>query len=150
MHFTQVILARFLKCNWLSEEPTMATIKDSTTARQGTKGLQKVAVINGSSEVLELLEVVLDAGHYDVIFMDSNEHAYSQVRRLQPQMVVLCMQIEDVEAFHVLSMLKMDDDTKRIPVLTYTTEYEGQDVDGRLARLTEDDLLSTRHALRMN
>ena len=128
----------------------MATIKDSATARQGTKGLQKIAVINGSTEVLELLEVVLDAGHYDIIFMDSNEHAYSHVRRLQPQMVVLCMQIEDVEAFHVLSMLKMDDDTKRIPVLTYTTEYEGQDVDGRLARLTEDDVLSTRHALRMN
>lgn len=128
----------------------MATINDSATARQATKGLQKVAVINGSSEVLELLEVVLDAGHYDVIFMESNEHAYSQVRRLQPQMVVLCMQIEDVEAFHVLSMLKMDEETKRIPVLTYTTEYEGQDVDGRLARLTEDDLLSTRHALRMN
>lgn len=127
----------------------MATM-DSVTARPGTKGLQKVAVINGSSEVLELLEVVLDAGHYDVIFMDSNEHAYSQVRRLQPQMVVLCMQIEDVEAFHVLSMLKMDEDTKRIPVLTYTTDYEGQDVDGRLARLSDDDGLTSRHALRMN
>lgn len=128
----------------------MAIINESAIARQGTKGLQKVAVINGSSEVLDLLEVVLDAGHYDVIFMDSNEHAYSQVRRLQPHMVLLCMQIEDVEAFHVLSMLKMDENTKRIPVLTYTTEYEGQDVDGRLARLIDDDLLPTRHALRMN
>ena len=128
----------------------MANRKDSTMARPGTKSLQKVAVINGSNEVLELLEAVLDAGHYDIVFIESNEHAYSQVKRLQPQLVILCVHIEDVDAFHVLSMLKMDDETRRIPILTYTTEYEGQDVDSRLARLSDEDLLPARHALRMN
>lgn len=128
----------------------MANRKDSANPSPSSKGLQKVAVINGSSEVLELLEAVLDAGHYDVIFVDSNEHAYSQVRRLQPNLVVLCVHIEDVEAFSVLSMLKMDADTRRIPILTYTTEYEGQDVDGRLARVSDEELPPARHALRMN
>ena len=128
----------------------MANHTDSTTTHPGAKGLQKVAVINGSNEVLELLEAVLDAGHYDVVFVESNEHAYSQVKRLQPQLVILCVHIEDVDAFHVLSMLKMDEETRRIPILTYTTEYEGQDVDNRLARLSDEDLMPTRYALRMN
>lgn len=119
-------------------------------ARRGSKDLQKVAVVNGSSEVLDLLETVLDAGHYDIIFVESNEHAYSQVKRLQPNLVILCVHIEDVDAFHVLSMLKMDEETRRIPVLTYTTEYEGQDVDGQLARLADDEVFAVRHALRMN
>ena len=39
------------------------------------------------------------------------------------------MRIEDREGFQVLSMLKLDDETRRIPVLTYTTEYEGQETD---------------------
>ena len=129
----------------------MADHTDSTTAAHpGTKGLQKVAVINGSNEVLELLEAVLDAGHYDVVFVESNDHAYSQVKRLQPQLVILCVHIEDVDTFHVLSMLKMDEETRRIPILTYTTEYEGQDVDNRLTRLADEDLMPARYALRMN
>ena len=105
----------------------MANLKDSGNQDSGSKGLQKVAVINGSSEVLELLEAVLEAGHYDVIFVESNEHAYSQVKRLQPSLVILCVHIEDVEAFHVLSMLKLDDDTRRIPLVTFTVDLGDRD-----------------------
>jgi len=49
-------------------------------------------------------------------------------------------------------MLKLDADTRDIPVLTYTTEYEGQDFDTALAQLAEDEdeLLPSRPALRMN
>jgi PleD family two-component response regulator len=85
---------------------------------------QKVVVVNGSTEMLQLLENVLDAGHYNVVFVEALEHAYSQIKRVQPNLVILCLQIEDLDGFHVLSMLKLDDSTRDIPVLTYTTEYE--------------------------
>ena len=88
---------------------------------------QKVVIVNGSAEVLELLETVLDAGHYDVVFVESSEHAYSQIKRVRPNLVILCVRIADMDGFQVLSMLKLDDDTRDIPVLTYTTEYEGQE-----------------------
>src|SRR5712691_8802648 len=86
---------------------------------------QKVVIVNGSAEILELLETVLDAGHYDVVFVESSEHAYSQIKRVQPHLVILCVRIDDADSFQVLSMLKLDEETRRIPVLTYTTEYEG-------------------------
>ena len=85
---------------------------------------QKVVIVNGSAEILELLETVLDAGHYDVVFVESSEHAYSQIKRVQPNLVILCVRIDDMDGFQVLSMLKLDEDTRDIPVLTYTTEYE--------------------------
>src|SRR5262245_43261664 len=88
---------------------------------------QKVVIVNGSSEVLELLETVLDEGHYDVVFVESSQHAYSQIKRVQPNLVILCVRIDDAEGFQVLSMMKLDADTRNIPVLTYTTEYEGQE-----------------------
>src|SRR3954470_23281466 len=88
---------------------------------------QKVVIVNGSSEILELLETVLEAGHYDVVFVESSQHAYSQIKRVQPNLVILCVQIDDVVGFQVLSMLKLDVDTRAIPVLTYTTEYDGEE-----------------------
>ena len=42
---------------------------------------QKVVIVDGTPDILELLETALEAGHYDVVFVESNDHAYSQVKR---------------------------------------------------------------------
>ena len=114
--------------------------------------IQKVVVVNGSTEVLGMLEAVLDAGRYDMVFVESSDHAYSQIKKVLPNLVILCVRIENLEGFNLLTMLKLDADTRDIPVLTYTTEYEGQDFDTAVAQLAddEDDLLPSRPALRMN
>ncbi len=112
---------------------------------------QKVVIVNGNTEILELLETVLDAGHYDVVFVESNAHAYSQIKRVQPNLVILCMRIDDMEGFQVLSMLKIDEETRAIPVLTYTTEYEGQEGEEEADDSDEEEILAPPHpALRMN
>jgi PleD family two-component response regulator len=112
---------------------------------------QKVVVVNGSTDMLSLLETVLDAGDYDVVFVESSEHAYSHIKRVQPNLVILCMRIEDTGGFQVLSMLKLDDDTRRIPVLTYTTEYEGQEVEEEEPETSEIEMFTAaKAALPMN
>jgi CheY-like chemotaxis protein len=113
-------------------------------------GTQKVMIVNGSSEILELLETVLDAGHYDVIFVESSAHAYSQVKRVRPDLVILCVRIEEPEGFQVLSMLKLDEETRLIPVLTYTTEYEGQEADADVPEPSEQEAFAPHAALPMN
>ncbi len=100
---------------------------------------RKLMIVNGSAEILNLLDSVLDPGHYDVIFVETSDHAYSQIKRLQPNLVILCIRIEDLGGFQLLSMLKLDDETSQIPVLTYTTEYEGQDVDSRMSDEFDED-----------
>jgi len=129
----------------------------TTTLFRTTDGLatatatQKVVVVNGSSEILDLLEAVLDAGHYDVVFVESSSHAYSQIRRVQPNLVILCMHIEDPEGFQVLSMLKLDDQTRAIPVLTYTTDYEGTDSESDTVESSENEMfVAVKPAMRMN
>jgi len=87
--------------------------------------MQKVAIVNGTAELLDLINGVLGAGHYDAVFIESSAHAYSQVRREHPSLVILCLRLDDPSGFQVLSMLKMDEDTRAIPVLTYTSEYDG-------------------------
>src|SRR5687768_11040670 len=124
----------------------------ANTARTAPATVQKVVVVNGNTEVLGLLETVLDAGRYDMVFVESSEHAYSQIKKVLPNLVILCARIEDTECFQLLTMLKLDDDTRQIPVLTYTTQYEGQDFDTAISQLADDepDLLPAAPALRMN
>jgi PleD family two-component response regulator len=88
---------------------------------------QKVAIINGSPEILALVENVLSAGHYDIVFVESVAHAYSHIKRVQPNLVILCVHFDNMDALQVLSMLKLDEETRGIPVLTYTAGYEVQE-----------------------
>ena len=90
---------------------------------------QQVVIVNGSPKVLASLETVLDAGHYDVVFVESSAHAYSQIKRVRPDLVILCVHIDDIDSFQVLSMLQLDEDTRAIPVLTYAVEQEPDDVE---------------------
>ena len=115
-----------------------------------THTVQKVVIVNGTAEMLALVETALDAGRYDVVFVESSAHAYSQIKRVQPNLVILCMRIEDADGFRVLSMLKLDDETRRIPVLTYTTQFEGQDTEYEAPEPTDAEQASALSALRMN
>ena len=112
---------------------------------------QKVVIVNGNPEMLETLETALDAGHYDVVFVESSEHAYSQIKRVQPNLVILCVRIDDANGFQVLSMLKLDDDTRAIPVLTYTSEGGDEDLDDALAEPSDGELFpASKAAVWMN
>lgn len=119
-------------------------------ARRG--GVQKVVVVNGSTEVLGMLESVLEAGHYDMVFVESGDHAYSQVRKVLPDLVILCTHIEELHGLQLLTMLKIDPDTRHIPVVTCATEHQPADFDDVIAQLGDDeeDTFPSRPALRMN
>ena len=107
---------------------------------------QKVVIVNGNPEMLEVLEAVLDAGHYDVVFAESSEHAYSQIKRTQPNLVILCVRIDDADGFQVLSMLKLDEETRGIPVLTYTSEQSGQELAAEYAEPSDAELFPASKA----
>jgi two-component system, OmpR family, phosphate regulon response regulator PhoB len=131
---------------------TEGRVTKMTDTRIVVTPVQKVVVVNGNTEVLGMLESVLDAGRYDMVFVESGEHAYSQIKKVLPNLVILCTRIERLDGFQLLTMLKLDAQTRDIPVLTCTTEYEGQDFDTAISQLADDeeDALPARPALRMN
>jgi CheY-like chemotaxis protein len=108
--------------------------------------LQKVVIVNGDADVLALGDTVLEAGHYDVVFVESSEHAYSQIKRVQPNLVILCVRVDNLETFQVLSMLKLDADTRDIPLITYTAGCEGDEADEEPAEPAEPEILWTPKA----
>ena len=103
-----------------------------TLTKTAARPTQKVVVVNGTPDVLDLLESVLEGGRYDLLFADASQHAYSLIAKEQPNLVVLCTTIDRADGFQLLSMLKLDPQTKRIPVVTYTSDADDDDdeVDG--------------------
>jgi PleD family two-component response regulator len=127
----------------------MQTIEHASR-RQTAPRPQKVVLVNGNAEILELLETVLDAGRYDMTFVETSGHAYTRIRQVQPDLVVVCMNFDDPEGFHLLSMLKLDAETRRIPVVTYaggagTTDDTEDDDDS-----DDDDLSAVAAPMTMN
>jgi CheY-like chemotaxis protein len=129
--------------------PTATSLRRADEAAT-TTAAQKVVIVNGSPEIIELLETALDAGHYDVVFVESSQHAYSQIKRVRPNLVILCIHIEDLDGFQVLSMLKLDPATRGIPVLTYTTEYDGQEEEEEVAEPSDTEIFTHNPARPMN
>ncbi len=122
------------------------------TNRIAATPIQKVVVVNGRTDELGMLEAVLDAGRYDVVFIESSHQGYSQIKQMLPDLVILCACVEHLEGVQLLTMLKLDPATRDIPILTYTTACEGQAFAAAISPLAEEDedLLPSRPALRMN
>ena len=111
--------------------------------------VQKVVVVNGNTEVLGMLESVLDAGRYDMVFVEPGDRAYSQIRKVIPDLVILCTRIEELDGFQLLTMLKLDPETREIPVVTYTTEY-GEREEPEAPEPAESEMFSLKPAFQMN
>jgi CheY-like chemotaxis protein len=134
---------------------TGGTTTDSATASlrrpvSTASGAQKVVIVNGSPAVLEMLETVLDAGRYDIVFVESSAHAYSQVKRVQPNLVIVCVQIDAVETFQVLSMLKLDEETRNIPILTYTPDVGRSQTEEEAEEASDEEIFASTQALRLH
>lgn len=127
-------------------------MRTSTSRPLSLGRAQRVLIVNGDSDVLEMLEPMLDAGNYDVVFVEAAAHAYSQIKRVQPDLVILCVRMDDADGLAVLSMLKLDPDTVDIPVVTFTSPPEDTPSDAIDDEDDEDEppMFQTRSAMLMN
>ncbi len=109
---------------------TSSTVTEACGPRRGTP--RRVIIVNGGDEILEILTSVLEGGRYEVMLVDMASRAYSQIRAEQPHLVILCIRVDDAAGLSLLSMLKLDAETRDIPVLTFTIDdAQGADESSR-------------------
>ena len=109
----------------------------------------RAAVVVTSNPHQRLLDGIMDARDVDVVFVESTEHAYSHIKRLSPHLIIVCLDIDDIDGFQVLSMLKLDSETKGIPVVTCTVTSD-DDVAPDEPAEPPDDVFSEPPAICMN
>jgi CheY-like chemotaxis protein len=77
-----------------------------------------------------LEDAMLGVADCDVVFVESTAHADSRIKRVRPDLVIMCLSSDDMDGCQVLSMLALDSDTARIPVVTFVTpDQEGTPID---------------------
>ena len=121
----------------------------TSTAETAAPKAHTVVMVNGSQDMLEALDTVLEPGHYDVVITDSTNDAYSLIKRVKPHLVLVGLRVDDLDGYQVLSMLKLDSETSHIRVVTCTAADDPEERPGGLAE-TLDEVFSYKPALRMN
>jgi CheY-like chemotaxis protein len=89
--------------------------------------LRRVVVVSKHPRAKQMLAALLHTARSDLVFIESTAHAYSQIRRIAPDLVVFFLEIDDLDGFHVLSMLKLDSRTREIPMVIWTLESEANE-----------------------
>lgn len=77
----------------------------------------RALVIGAGPESLHLLEPMLGGRRCQVEFMKRGETPYIAIRTRMPDLVVMSFSADDEEACEVLTMLQLDEATRRLPVL---------------------------------
>ena len=127
----------------------MMTTTAARTPLTSSTASQKVVVVSKQAHLTGLLETVLDSGNYDVVVVESTEHAYSHIKRIEPRLVIVCLDIDDLEGFQVLSMLKLDPHTRDIPVVTCTASHDASDQGDESLELP-DSVFGEAHAIQLH
>lgn len=88
-----------------------------------------VALVDAGPESLAQLDCHLEMGRYALIFLDSRMRPYSDIKYLHPTLIVVSMRFESPSGCQVLTLLKLDPETRNIPVLVLLAA-EGEQSEG--------------------
>lgn len=91
---------------------------ERTTGHHQAVRPRTVAVVSYQPDQ-HMIETVLGALDHDVAFVEPIARAYSRIRHVLPDLVIVLMGSNDSEVCQFLSMLALDRETSRIPVVTY-------------------------------
>jgi hypothetical protein len=107
------------------EADAMHMHQTSQPPRQPSSGtnpwsIRTLVVVARDVDALKALPCLDGTGVYDQVLLSPRTHAYAQIKCWHPSLVVVCTSFEDVEGCQLLTMLTVDPDTRRIPVLILT------------------------------
>jgi DNA-binding NarL/FixJ family response regulator len=89
--------------------------------------LHSAVVVRQHPNVRQPMEIIPDAESCDVVLIESPAHAYSLIKSVAPELVIVCLEMNDRQSFHVLSMLTLDSNTRKIRVVIKMTQREAEE-----------------------
>ena len=98
----------------------------STTLGRARLGGPTIAIVNIGPRALEQFESMPESDGYNLLILDSRTGAYGDIKRLRPSLVVVGAGLEE-DACQLLTMLKLDNETRDIPVVTIATDPADRD-----------------------
>jgi len=97
---------------------------------------KQILIIDDQNQLLSLMRRILEDEQYQVHILQNGNDAFSSMKALLPDLLILDLKLGEISGQDVLKQLKEDPITAEIPVIVYTAAVlEAEDV----AREIEDD-----------
>jgi CheY-like chemotaxis protein len=81
---------------------------------------KRVLIVEDDRLSLKVLRQLLEARGYDVLQASGDWDAISRARHDQPELILVDLRLPDISGLDATRLLKMDDQTKNIPVIAVT------------------------------
>ena len=94
-----------------------------------TMANEKILIVEDEPSIRELVKMALeDAGFSAVYEAGDGETALQEVRRVQPDLILLDLMLPGIDGLTVCRKLKSEEDTRHIPIIMLTAKSEESDV----------------------
>ena len=97
---------------------------------------KQILIIDDQSQLLSLMRRILEDEQYQVSILQNGKDAFSQMKALLPDLLILDLKLGEISGKDVLKQLKEDTITAEIPVIVYTAAVLEAD---EVAREIEND-----------
>jgi two-component system, OmpR family, phosphate regulon response regulator PhoB len=115
--------------------------KDEHSARPGPPSVPyhgsmpsgTVLVVDDDPVIVNLLRVNFEIEGYDVLTASGGEAGMAQARAGHPDVVLLDVMMPEVDGLEVARALRLDPDTRDIPIILLSAKAQAQDIQAGLA-----------------
>lgn len=81
---------------------------------------KKVLCIDDEPEMLNLVKYTLEKGGFDVSTCDNGRHAWDEIQRLKPDLLVLDVMLPGIDGYSLQLKISQDAQTKNMPIIVLT------------------------------
>ncbi len=87
----------------------------------------KILVVDDEKDILELVSLILSEGGIEVFQAQDGLSALEIARKEKPDLILLDIMMPEIDGWEVLKILKIEEETKNIPVAMLTCKTETRD-----------------------
>lgn len=87
---------------------------------------RRILIVDDTPEFVDLIKMRLEANGYDVIVAHDGDEGVTRAVHDIPDLILLDVMMPGRDGFGVLTKLKLNPDTKRIPVIMLTAKGESR------------------------
>lgn len=99
---------------------------------------QTILVIDDDREILDLTGTVLRDGGYRVLTASGGRDGISIARAEQPDLILLDINMDDLDGWSTLRLLRLDEQTASVPVAMFSVRYDLAEKMEALKRSADD------------
>lgn len=90
--------------------------------------MKKILIVDDEPQYVEMLTMRLEANRYEVVGANNGEEALKKAESDRPNLVLLDVMMPGMDGFEVLRRLRMNEVTKKIPVVMLTAKGESKSI----------------------